>query len=205
MWTNIEEKGKRVGVLVVGDGASGKTCLLYRFVHKIFPNEYVPTVLDVTNSLEFSHRSCFIDFQLLDTAGGEDYDLIRVKSIYPLFSKQSFKCVLIVFSLVSLDSLLNVQSKWIPEIHSAFGNSVPIVLVGTKSDLKSHFKNNVYRYTKCVDLENVKEVCEDLNLHYFAECSSVTGVGIQNVFNMVSDAVFRPFFQDSILCRFFLL
>ena len=39
--------GHRVKIVVVGDGAVGKTSLLITFAKKKFPSEYVPTVFEV--------------------------------------------------------------------------------------------------------------------------------------------------------------
>jgi Ras-related C3 botulinum toxin substrate 1 len=70
-----------------------------------------------------------INLGLWDTAGQEDYDRLR-----PLSYPQT-DVFIVAFSIISTNSLENVQSKWVPEIqHHAPG--VPIILVGTKSDLR---------------------------------------------------------------------
>ena len=67
---------------------------------------------------------------LWDTAGQEDYDRLR-----PLSYPQT-DVFLIAYSIISPSSWENVKSKWHPEIqHHCPGT--PIILVGTKSDLRS--------------------------------------------------------------------
>ncbi|KAJ2381509.1 GTP-binding protein Rho1, partial [Coemansia sp. RSA 2603] len=70
-------------IVVVGDGASGKTCLLRTFHDKKFPpdNSYIPTVFDVSIT-DMVYEDRHIELVLWDTAGQEDYDRLRIMS-YP--------------------------------------------------------------------------------------------------------------------------
>merc|ERR1719198_866554 len=70
-----------------------------------------------------------INLGLWDTAGQEDYDRLR-----PLSYPQT-DVFLICFSVISEASLKNVKSKWAPEINNHCPGT-PIVLVGTKADLR---------------------------------------------------------------------
>lgn len=65
---------------------------------------------------------------LWDTAGQEDYDRLRPLS-YP-----DTDVILIAFCLVAPDTLDNILEKWAGEVHH-YCSDVPIILVGTKSDL----------------------------------------------------------------------
>ena len=65
----------------VGDGTSGKTCLLMSFSSHKFPTEFVPTVFE-NYSTDLIVDTQFITLTLVDTAGQEDYDRLRPIS-YP--------------------------------------------------------------------------------------------------------------------------
>ena len=67
--------------------------------------------------------------RLWDTAGQEDYDRLR-----PL-SYSGADIILICFSTVSPTSLKMVRQKWYPEVKH-YAPDVPILLVGTKVDLR---------------------------------------------------------------------
>ena len=62
-----------VKIVLVGDGAVGKTAALLRFALGKVPGEYVPTVFDnYTVDVPVEERT--VKLALFDTAGQEDYD-----------------------------------------------------------------------------------------------------------------------------------
>ncbi|CAO3695325.1 unnamed protein product [Rhizopus stolonifer] len=116
-------------LVIVGDGACGKTCLLIVFSKGTFPEFYVPTVFEnYVADVEVDGKH--VELALWDTAGQEDYDRLRPLS-YP-----DSHVILICFAVDSPDSLENVQEKWISEVLH-FCQGLPIVLVGCKKDLRN--------------------------------------------------------------------
>ncbi|TPX68614.1 hypothetical protein CcCBS67573_g07145 [Chytriomyces confervae] len=115
-------------LVVVGDGACGKTCLLIVYSKNEFPDVYVPTVFE-NYMADVSVDNVRVQLALWDTAGQEDYDRLR-----PL-SYTDTHVTMICFAIDSPTSLANIAEKWIAEVlHYCPG--IPIILVGCKKDLR---------------------------------------------------------------------
>ncbi|KAI1695894.1 ras family domain-containing protein [Ditylenchus destructor] len=161
-------------LVVIGDGACGKTSLLYVFSNNVFPEVHIPTVFEnyVADINVDDKPICFwVVLTLWDTAGQEDYDRLRPLS-YP-----KTDVLLICFSIDSPDSLANVEAKWIKEARH-FCPKVPIILVGNKKDLRawSPLAQELITY------EQGKAVAEKIGAAQYLESSAKTKDGVSEVF-----------------------
>ncbi|PVI07930.1 putative GTP-binding protein rhoA [Periconia macrospinosa] len=170
-------------LVIVGDGACGKTCLLIVFSKGTFPEVYVPTVFEnYVADVEVDGKH--VELALWDTAGQEDYDRLRPLS-YP-----DSHVILICFAVDSPDSLDNVQEKWISEVLH-FCQGLPIILVGCKKDLRFDQKTieELHKTSqKPVTPEQAEDVRKKIGAQKYLECSAKTNEGVREVFEHATRA-----------------
>lgn len=181
--SQAQQNVMRRKLVIIGDGACGKTSLLSVFTLGYFPTHYVPTVFEnYVTDCRVDGRS--VQLALWDTAGQEDYERLR-----PLAYAQSH-VILIGFSVDSPDSLENVRHKWIDEARERCPN-VPIILVGLKSDLRQdpvaieEMRKKSLRFVSSKDGEAMAQTC---GARKYLECSSLTGDGVDDVFEAATRA-----------------
>ena len=168
-----------IKAVVVGDGAVGKTCMLMSFSQDIFPEEYLPTVFDNYSKNTIVDGN-LINLGLWDTAGQEDYDRIR-----PLSYPQT-DVFIICFAITSPASFENVKAKWYPEIAHHSGLRKPIVLCGTKLDLREDAAviRKLGEKNLCpVTYPQGLKLCKELKITEYVECSALNQKGLKTVFD----------------------
>lgn len=82
-------------------------------------------------------------------------------------------------------SMENVRDKWIPEVLRYCGRGVPILLVGTKLDLREDpemIETLKAKKQTPVQTEEGKQLCIEFKLVEYLECSALTQVGLRHVF-----------------------
>ncbi|SCU97345.1 LAMI_0F09714g1_1 [Lachancea mirantina] len=165
----MSENIVRRKLVIIGDGACGKTSLLYVFTLGKFPEEYHPTVFEnyVTD--------CRVDgikvaLALWDTAGQEEYERLRP------FSYSKANIILIGFAIDDPDSLANARSKWTEEA-LRYCPHAPIILVGLKKDLRKTGSGK-----HMVSAAEAEQVAKAIGAKRYVECSALTGEGVDDVF-----------------------
>ncbi|XP_022081313.1 ras-like GTP-binding protein RHO [Acanthaster planci] len=176
----------RKKLVIVGDGACGKTCLLIVFSKDQFPEVYVPTVFEnYVADIEVDNKC--VELALWDTAGQEDYDRLRPLS-YP-----DTDVILMCFSIDNPDSLENIPEKWTPEVKH-FCPNVPVILVGNKKDLRNDeaTRRELQKMKQePVKYEEGRAMSEKISAFGYLECSAKSNEGVREVFETATRAALQ--------------
>lgn len=115
----------------------------------------------------------------------EDYDRLRILS-YP-----GTDVFLLCFSVVCESSLLNVEERWMPELRSSCGQEVPVILVGTKTDLRND-EEILNRKERIITKEEGRRVANRIHAHRYMECSALNQTGLAEIFTEAILSVLAP-------------
>ncbi|KAJ5296906.1 signal recognition particle 14kD protein [Penicillium atrosanguineum] len=159
-------------MVLLGDGACGKTSALNVFTRGFFPTVYEPTVFE-----NYVH-DIFVDnvhmeLSLWDTAGQEEFDRLRA------LSYEDTHVLMLCFSVDSPDSFENVGSKWIAEINENCPG-VRVCLTALKCDLRKDDEMNDNPNTISFDQGLAK--AKEIGAVKYLECSAVQNRGIRESF-----------------------
>ena len=147
-------------MLIVGNGAVGKSSMIQRYCRGTFTKSYKKTI--GVDFLEKQLRVHGEDVRLMlwDTAGQEEFDAIT-RAYY----RGAQACV-VAFSTTDRDSLMAVR-KWRKKVEDECGN-IPMVLVQNKIDLISKAEISSYETERIASDNRMKlyrtSVKEDLNV-----------------------------------------
>jgi small GTP-binding protein len=167
-----------VKCVLVGDGGVGKTSLLITHTTKTFPGEYVPTVFDGCSALVTVDNKP-VNLGLWDISTQDVFARLR-----PLTYEKT-DVFLVCFCVTLPSSFDNVRAQWHPELmHHC--PEVPMLLVGTKSDLRSDV--DTLDRLEAMNLQPITpeqgdQMAEEIGACKYIECSARTQNGLDNVFN----------------------
>ena len=147
-------------IVLVGDDGVGKTSLCYSFRDGRAPDVDIPSIIN-SQLLWLVVDDCEYSLQLWDTVAIVDAWIRRLSYI-------SADVFLVCFSLVDVESLEHVRSRWVPEIGRGRA-----VLVGLKSDLKGQER---------VSRERIEDVKRWMRCDDYVECSAKENANVEDVF-----------------------
>uniref|UniRef100_A0A8C6SDI4 Uncharacterized protein n=1 Tax=Neogobius melanostomus TaxID=47308 RepID=A0A8C6SDI4_9GOBI len=159
--------GASAKCVFLGDSGTGKSHLLSTYIRKTFPGDYHPDFLD-RYSVKLNIDNQTVQLHLLDTAGSEDYDRLRLLC-YP------------------------GTNVWLPDVNVNCPKA-PILLVGTKSDLRDNKEileklkeKNLFTITQQQGIALAKQIKA---VGYF-ECASIKQEGLDEIFENAAQAFLR--------------
>uniref|UniRef100_A0AAX7V0M5 Zgc:55558 n=1 Tax=Astatotilapia calliptera TaxID=8154 RepID=A0AAX7V0M5_ASTCA len=171
-------------LVVVGAGGVGKSALTIQLIQNHFVDEYDPTIEARTGGAALSARLCMkhqdeedsyrkqvvIDgetclLDILDTAGQEEYSAMRDQYMR---TGEGFLCVFAINNSKSFEDV-HLYREQISRVKDS--DSVPMVLVGNKSDLS----------TRTVKTQQAQELARSYGVP-FVETSAKTRQGVEEAF-----------------------
>jgi Ras-related protein Rab-11A len=163
-------------VLLLGDGAVGKTSLILRFIENKFKEDYSMSLgVDfLTKTVRFIDSNDIlrnVSLQVWDIAGQARY--VSYSHLYLKGASGAFY----VFDITRKDTLLMIQERWQSQVLRVSPKSLSI-LIGNKSDLK-----------RDVSKKMAKQVQESMHVIDYIETSAKTGENVNEAFQTVTTSI----------------
>mmetsp|Transcript_20250 Transcript_20250/g.29274 ORF Transcript_20250/g.29274 Transcript_20250/m.29274 type:complete len:197 (-) Transcript_20250:153-743(-) len=120
-------------LVLLGDTAVGKSCLVVRFVRDEFFEFQEPTIGAAFLTQTVALDDSTVKFEIWDTAGQERY-----RSLAPMYYRGAAAAI-VVYDITNPDSFSGAKS-WVKELQRRGDPNVVIALAGNKADLEGRRK-----------------------------------------------------------------
>ncbi len=160
-------------ILLLGDGAVGKTSLIRRFVIDTFSDDYITTIgskvtkKDVTFNIGF--RDVEVTLLIWDVLGQRGFRHVQ-EGVF-----QGARGIVLVLDLTRPETANGLTDYWIPKAQ-ALAPSIPLILFGNKVDLISNRK---------AEDDKVKQIAANFSCNYYLT-SAKTGENVEKGFRALA-------------------
>ncbi|MHA2253200.1 MAG: Rab family GTPase [Candidatus Kariarchaeaceae archaeon] len=161
-------------ILLLGDGAVGKTALVHRFVHGKFQKQYLMTIGMEPYSRYETIDGQKICYSLWDIAGQDRFKIMR-----GMFFRGAMGA-LVTFDLTRRPSFENTVT-WINEAKAESPDQI-FILVGNKNDLED---------MREVSTEEASKKSKELGAIDYIETSALTGENVEQAFHKIGSDLLR--------------
>eukprot|EP01063_Lacrimia_lanifica_P014135 TRINITY_DN2078_c3_g3_i1.p1 TRINITY_DN2078_c3_g3~~TRINITY_DN2078_c3_g3_i1.p1 ORF type:complete len:231 (+),score=79.40 TRINITY_DN2078_c3_g3_i1:83-694(+) len=159
-------------VIIIGDTATGKSCLLQRFMNDAFIEDNTHTIGVEFGSKVVDTMGKKVKLQIWDTAGTERY-----RGVTRTYYRGAGAC-LIVFDITARQSFSHVE-QWLQDARSLAGDDIAVMLVGNKGDKADQREVSTMEATT---------FAQENGMLYF-ETSALTGEYVDDAFVKLANIV----------------
>jgi len=175
---NVAQKSFLFKIVLIGDGAVGKTSLRRRWMGEAFEVNYIFTIGCDFAIKEFQFdKDIKVKLQIWDLGGQPHFREVR-KAFYVGASGG-----IVLYDITNRTSFENVK-MWIAELIKHAKKKVPIVIVGNKIDLRTN-EGDYIPTSKGLELK--RQIVKEFGVKaLFSETSAKTGENVDKVFKGIT-------------------
>ena len=168
-------------ILLLGDGAVGKTSLIRRFVMDQFSDDYITTIGAKVSKKEMTVKKNgeAVDLKMMiwDIIGQKGYRSTQALSF------GGIEGAILVCDITRKETLASLDEYWMPSLFSIEAD-IPVLFMANKCDLKdqAQFGEN--------ELKEMADKYDFLTIDpAYLETSAKTGVGVQDAFEQLGEKI----------------
>jgi small GTP-binding protein len=163
-------------IAVGGEGGTGKTTLLHRYISNRFICDTSMTIGVQVHGINITFGGveatlCFWDF------GGQE----RFRFLLPTYCSGA-KGGLLIFDLTRMQTTFSLENSWLPILRKE-DYKLPIILIGTRTDM-------VDPNFPAIEPGFGNDFVTSHNLHSYIETSSKTGEKVEEAMHLLVKSIF---------------